>query len=543
MINGSLFDGKYKILDTLGKGGMSTVYLAENIKLGTLWAIKQIPKVSTVKIDTYVEPNILKQLNHPALPRIFDIAEDVDCVYIIVDYIEGIALDRELEKVKCFPEKIVIEWTKQLCDVLFYLHSHTPNPIIYRDMKPSNIILTKEGSIKLIDFGIAREFRPGSDSDTVYIGTRGYAAPEQFGKGQTSAASDIYSLGVMLMELLTGKNPNTPPLGLRSVREHDSSLSEGIENIICRCTREEPGERYRSVKEILIDIEDINSLGSVSETRKVNYVKNSSLPTDYKKVVGFTGGSSSGVTTVIAALSEYFSKSGRKTAIVDLTTNRRLYEMFGQGYRSLNPDTQELAGNSLRYLLQGELKAAKLDRKRELYMSDAPLEIDKDKYIDIIDPLKASNDVVLLDMDFCTSPEVLKHIDNLYVVKDMNLYTMKETAEYIEKLKSRPASLLKLKIIISKHVGCSVKPQAIIDTITASNSGQGFLTHKRPEFFVVPFEISNYKMAIDNINSPYFSCEGYSDNFKKAVGEIGRSIYPVRDGAGLKGFFRSIISR
>lgn len=250
-----LFGGKYKILKMLGKGGMSTVYLAENIKLGTLWAIKEISKKTNIKTDILVEPNILKKLNHPALPRIFDIFEDEDNIYVIVDFIEGIPLDKELARLGRFPEETVMGWAMQICDVLVYLHSFKPNPIIYRDMKPSNIILTKEGMIKLIDFGIAREYKQESENDTVYIGTRGYAAPEQYGAGQTNAVTDIYSLGVTLYCFLTGKSPNEPPYEIKPVRYFDENLSEEIERIICKCTRQNPVERYQSAKELMADID------------------------------------------------------------------------------------------------------------------------------------------------------------------------------------------------------------------------------------------------------------------------------------------------
>jgi serine/threonine protein kinase len=208
MVKDNLLEGKYRILSTLGQGGMGRVYLAENIKLGTLWAIKHLQKKPSSSCNLYIEPNILKKLNHPALPRIFDIFEDAGNIYIVVDYIEGVSLDKKLEEVGSFPEEVVLEWAAQLCDVLMYLHGIKPNPIIYRDMKPANIILAEGGRLKLIDFGIAREYKSGTCSDTICIGTRGYAAPEQYGAGQTSVASDIYSLGVTLYHLLTGKSPN-----------------------------------------------------------------------------------------------------------------------------------------------------------------------------------------------------------------------------------------------------------------------------------------------------------------------------------------------
>ncbi len=255
-----LFDGKYRILRPLGQGGMSTVYLAENVKLGTLWAIKEINKNS--KIDILVEPNILKRLNHPALPRIFDIIEDDDSIYIIVDYIEGTSLDVELGKRGKYPEDKVIGFALEICDVLQYLHTQKPNPIIYRDMKPGNIILSKDGAIKLIDFGIAREYKEENSFDTVYIGTRGYAAPEQYGTGQTNERTDIYSLGVTLYHLVTGKSPNDPPYEIKSIRLFDSDLSEELDGIIIKCTRQDPEERYFNVTELVNDLKKAQAKGN-----------------------------------------------------------------------------------------------------------------------------------------------------------------------------------------------------------------------------------------------------------------------------------------
>lgn len=262
---GDVFDGKYKIIKTIGHGGMSRVYLAENIRLGTLWAIKEIEKKPDTKLDFYTEPNILKKLNHPSLPRIFDIIEDEKSIYIIVDYIEGESLDRVLAREGKFPESIILKWARQLCDVLNYLHCFSPNPIIYRDMKPSNIILTADGSIKLIDFGIAREYKSGSESDTIYIGTRGYAAPEQYGGGQTNVATDIYSLGVTLYHLATGRSPNEPPYEIMPVRDIDKSLSSELEHIISTCTKINPADRYQSVRDILSELDKIEHCGDFAE--------------------------------------------------------------------------------------------------------------------------------------------------------------------------------------------------------------------------------------------------------------------------------------
>lgn len=255
----NLFNGRYKTLDLIGKGGMSKVYLAESTTLGTKWAIKAVDKKLNAQFDLLAEPNILKKLNHPALPRIIDIEEDETNIYIIEDYIDGKSLDKRLKIEKRFDEETVINWSKQLCDVLIYLHNQKPNPIIYRDMKPANIIVTKENRVKLIDFGIAREFKIENDSDTTYMGTRGYAAPEQYGSSQTDQRTDIYSLGVTMYHLITGKSPNEPPYEFKKIREIDPNFSEGMEYIINKCIQNDPTKRYQSMEELLYDLENIHT--------------------------------------------------------------------------------------------------------------------------------------------------------------------------------------------------------------------------------------------------------------------------------------------
>lgn len=254
---GDFFDGKYIIEKILGRGGMGIVYKARNIKTETYWSIKEIPKKEDSDINLPAEPNLLKKLEHPALPRLFDILDQDGKLYMIYDYVDGMSLDKKLEAEGKIDEEIVSDWAIQLCKALEYLHSFRPNPIIYRDMKPSNIILADSGAIKLIDFGIAREYKPQMADDTVYIGTRGYASPEQYGTGQTSPASDIYSLGVTLHHLLTGKNPTVPPFGLKPVRHYDSNISFEMEAILLKCTRDNAAERYRSVPELLNELEGL----------------------------------------------------------------------------------------------------------------------------------------------------------------------------------------------------------------------------------------------------------------------------------------------
>jgi serine/threonine-protein kinase len=265
----TLFNGRYRIIEPIGNGGMGTVYLAESASLGTKWAIKAVEKKRGGNFDLLAEPNILKKLNHPALPRIVDIEQDDACLYIIEDYIEGTPLDRQLNLRKRFDEATVIEWCKQLCGVLIYLHNQKPNPVIYRDMKPSNIIVSEDNVVRLIDFGIAREFKTDSGSDTSYMGTRGYAAPEQYGTSQTDARTDIYALGVTAYHLLTGISPNEPPYTFLPLRQIDRRFSEGIEFIIGKCVQNNPGDRYQSAEDLLYDLENIYAFNNYYRKRLI----------------------------------------------------------------------------------------------------------------------------------------------------------------------------------------------------------------------------------------------------------------------------------
>ncbi len=262
---GSIVDGKYKILNKIGQGGMSVVYLAMNERANKQWAIKEVRKDGTkdyevVKQGLIAETDILKRLNHPHLPSIIDVIDCDDTFLIVMDYIEGKTLDYWLKKEGAQPQERVVEWAKQICDVLGYLHSRKP-PIIYRDLKPSNVMLKPDGKIMIIDFGTAREFKEQSIEDTKCLGTQGYAAPEQYGgHGQTDARTDIYNLGATMYHLLTGHNPSLPPYEMYPIRQWNPALSSGLEEIVTKCTQRNPNDRYQSCAELMYALEHFNEL-------------------------------------------------------------------------------------------------------------------------------------------------------------------------------------------------------------------------------------------------------------------------------------------
>lgn len=275
---GSIVDGKYKILNEIGHGGMSNVYLAINERANKPWAVKEVRKspgrdFGLLRQSLIMETDLLKKLKHPNLPSIIDVIDSDENFLIVMDYIEGNTLERLITEEGAQPQEKVVNWALQLCDVLDYLHTR-PAPVIYRDMKPSNIMLRSDGSVVLIDFGTAREFKEKNTTDTTCLGTQGYAAPEQFGgMGQTDARTDIYCLGATMYHLVTGHNPSEPPYEIYPITKWNPRLSTGLERIIQRCTQKNPKNRYQTVRALRYDLEHYTDLEVQAQRRYRNRLK------------------------------------------------------------------------------------------------------------------------------------------------------------------------------------------------------------------------------------------------------------------------------
>jgi serine/threonine-protein kinase len=241
-----------------------------DLRLNKQWAIKEIKDDGSQDTQTLLkglerEANILKKVDHPVLPRIVDIIQKEQKVYVVMDYVEGRPLSMILNEQGAQPQEQVIQWAKDLASALDYLHSMNP-PIIYRDMKPSNIMLKPDGKVKLIDFGTAKEYKVENNADTTALGTRGYAAPEQFGDAQgrgiynTDARTDIYCLGATLYHIVTGMNPCEPPYEIKPIRQWNPALSSGLEKILIKCTQPNPNDRYQSCSELLYALDHYDEL-------------------------------------------------------------------------------------------------------------------------------------------------------------------------------------------------------------------------------------------------------------------------------------------
>lgn len=269
---------RYKITAVLGGGGQGAVYQARDLNFPEarrFVAVKEMhvtasdPSLKASTMKTFQrEANILATLSHPAMPRIYDFFEDNDRAYLIMEYINGNNLEEILIKTKKLPMNKIIEWAIDLCDVLAYLHSNPSEPIIFRDMKPANIMVDSLGKVRLVDFGIAKIFVSGAKQ--TMIGTEGYSAPEQY-KGNANPLSDIYSLGATLHQVITRKDPRLePPFSFseRPITQYNEEASPELQAIIEKALTFEPEGRYQSCVDMKADLEALR----------------------YRSVTGFQGG-------------------------------------------------------------------------------------------------------------------------------------------------------------------------------------------------------------------------------------------------------------
>jgi serine/threonine protein kinase len=310
---GSLLAEHYRILEKIGEGGFGVVYKArDENQRGKLVAIKQInmSSLSTLEkieaTDSYNrETTLLPRLRHESIPRIYDHFTDPEHWYIVLDYVEGRTLDEILATARNgrLPTGKVFEVGIKLCDVLNYLHAQRP-AIIYRDVKPDNIMVTPQGRLYLIDFGIARRYRDGQRRDTGPLGSPGYAAPEQYGSAQTTPRTDIYGLGATLQTLLTGKEPLE--IRLRGIPP-DCHVPPELQALIEQMMERDARDRPRSADEVKQQLQYLHYHSPEERRRRIltfcgQLVKNS--------VPQFVIGTSLAVIFGILGLSDNFFSSG-----------------------------------------------------------------------------------------------------------------------------------------------------------------------------------------------------------------------------------------
>jgi serine/threonine protein kinase len=261
ILPGTALVNRYVIQDVIGVGGMGSVYRARDLHFPNvvkLVAVKEMinnasdPLIRQTIIHNFErEANILATLNHSSIPRIYDYFSLEERSYLVLEFINGKDLEMIIEETEGFmAEEQVLVWAIELCDVLNFLHTHKPDPIIFRDMKPSNVMINQSQHVMLVDFGIAKPFQAGQKG--TMIGTEGYSPPEQY-RGESTPLADVYALGATLHHALTRRNPQMePPFSFseRPVRKINPAISADLETVISRALQYNPEDRFQSAEEM-----------------------------------------------------------------------------------------------------------------------------------------------------------------------------------------------------------------------------------------------------------------------------------------------------
>lgn len=251
---GDVLDDRYTVVKVIADGGMSSVYEVKDARLPGRLVAKQMRQSMLSQVETSHleelfrrEAEVLSKLSHPFLPKVTDYFEWEGKRFLVEELVEGKTLEAWTGNPESLREFRVVGWALQICQALQYLHDHG---IIYRDLKPSNVMITPTDDIRLIDFGLVRFYTLGKKQDTIIMGTPGYAAPEQYGQGQTDPRSDIYSLGALMHHLLTGIDPSIRPFVFDSTREVNSNVSEHVDYAIRKAVQTDPNLRFASCEEM-----------------------------------------------------------------------------------------------------------------------------------------------------------------------------------------------------------------------------------------------------------------------------------------------------
>lgn len=272
MLNkGDILADRYQIVSFIDGGGMSRVYLVKDLRLETQWALKEFSYTAGSDSEKkQLERNFVKEakvcarLSHPGIARVVDFFSIEDRHYLVEEFVEGDTLLKKLQNGP-LPVEDTIAITIRLTKILTYIHDQG---IVYRDLKPDNVMIKPDGSVKLLDFGIARIYKSEQEKDTVILGTPGFAAPEQYGTAQTDQRSDIYSLGALIHHALTGRDPREKPFDFDNPSSMGVTISPALENAIMKALSMKKESRYSSIAEMEKEIKDAYSGNKTSAYRK-----------------------------------------------------------------------------------------------------------------------------------------------------------------------------------------------------------------------------------------------------------------------------------
>jgi len=340
-------DAGYDVIRHLGEGTMGTVYLVKRKSDGKELVLKKLIITSTSGLNETSareifqrESELLKRFSHHGLPEIYDTFIEDGQDYLVMEYIKGETLEDIINKNQgFFPVDKAIKVAMEIAEILDYLHNSFEAPIVYKDLKPSNIIITPEGKPRLVDFGTSRYYNPDKNSDTHRLGTPGYAAPEQYNKkGQTTPQSDLFALGVILFQLLTKYDPTVTPLKFPSMKSLNPSVPERLEEIIKKAIQLEPVNRYISIVEFKEELEKYMGIKKSSyfslningtDHCSINY-KNLIMPVKQLAIMVGSG------CTIMSCLNSLYEERAYKNLRKTISTVRKEVEIGSSLHKALS---------------------------------------------------------------------------------------------------------------------------------------------------------------------------------------------------------------
>lgn len=301
LVRQHMLNRRYSVVAQVGKGGFGAVYRAADTYFGNRpVAVKEMSQsnlnsqeLASATQAFKQEALLLASLRHPNLPAIYDQFNDGGRWYLVMDFIDGETLETRLERARDgkLPVEQALNIAMQACSVLDYLHTRQP-PIVFRDLKPANIMLSADGHLYLIDFGIARHFKPGQAKDTAALGSSGYAAPEQYGKAQTTPRADLYGLGATLHQMLTGDDPSLSPFHFAPLRQRALTLSNAtampapalsrLEKLLMQMVEMNADKRPSSAASVQRELQEIAALCAEAGTKQLASGGKTSIPAGYR---------------------------------------------------------------------------------------------------------------------------------------------------------------------------------------------------------------------------------------------------------------------
>ncbi|WP_054024659.1 serine/threonine-protein kinase [Bacillus sp. FJAT-28004] len=343
---GAVIGGRYRIVSILGRGGMSVVYAADDLKLANKRrAIKVIAPLPGGR-KYAEEAKMMMKIEHPHLPLMVDYFPPHDQEYeaLVMEYIDGHTVAHIFHADTAwltFPQLIAIGL--QLCSAIRYLHEHTP-PIIHRDLKPSNVMIDIKGNVKLIDFGISRQYITGKEKDTVQLGTIGFAAPEQAGTGQSDERTDIYGLGALLYFMASEGNVYRQKAGQAAESELfaclQSDVPKAFKIVLKRLLQSDPQYRYGTIVEVEEALADFAEPNRTKLSVSFQEKNKSRAPINQQRIGLLSISSGAGATFLTHSLAVMLGRQGASVAAVEFDDIRPEWHAWLTGHKNISKQGQ-----------------------------------------------------------------------------------------------------------------------------------------------------------------------------------------------------------